>query len=148
VEVQRLQENKEPRLYLRENLGIPELQQSEELSQFGLRGWMGLHPDNASRIAVIYHDGRAFIITASTGDEAQNSSIIESIKSFRPIARNEGVFANPLQVVWIQSDGRETYADLARKTRIPDYAEETLRLMNGDYPVGEPKAGEWVKITN
>lgn len=148
VEVQRLQENKEPRLYLRENLGIPELQQSEELSQFGLRGWMGLHPDNASRIAVIYHDSRAFIITASTGDEAQNSSIIESIKSFRPIARNEGVFANPLQVVWIQSDGRETYADLARKTRIPDYAEETLRLMNGDYPVGEPKAGEWVKITN
>jgi predicted Zn-dependent protease len=148
VEVQRLQQNKEPRLYLRENLGIPELQQSEELSQFGLRGWMGLHPDNASRIAVIYHDGRAFIITASTGDEAQNSSIIESIKSFRPIARNEGVFANPLQVVWIQSDGRETYADLARKTRIPDYAEETLRLMNGDYPVGEPKAGEWVKITN
>ena len=97
---------------------------------------------------MIYHDGRAFIITASTGDEAQNSSIIESIKSFRPIARNEGVFANPLQVVWIQSDGRETYADLARKTRIPDYAEETLRLMNGDYPVGEPKAGEWVKITN
>lgn len=148
VEVQRLQQNKEPRLYLRENLGIPELQQSEELSQFGLRGWMGLHPDNASRIAVIYHDGRAFIFTASTGDEAQNSSIIESIKSFRPIARNEGVFANPLQVVWIQSDGRETYADLARKTRIPDYAEETLRLMNGDYPVGEPKAGEWVKITN
>jgi predicted Zn-dependent protease len=148
VEVQRLQQNKEPRLYLRENLGIPELQQSEALQQFGLSGWTGMHPDTAQRIAVIYHGGRAFTFTGSSTDDAQNSSILESIKSFRPIARNEAVFANPLQVQWIQSDGRETYAQLARRTRIPDYAEETLRLMNGAYPAGEPKAGDWVKITN
>ena len=148
VEVQRLQQNKEPRLFLRENLGIPELQQSEALSQFGLSGWTGLHPDDGKRIAVIYHGGRAFILSGATSDEAQSASILESIKSFRPIARNEGTFANPLQVEWIQSDGRETYAQLARRTRIPDFAEETLRLMNGDYPVGEPKAGEWIKITN
>jgi predicted Zn-dependent protease len=148
VEVQRLQQNKEPRLFLREDLGIPELQQSEALNQFGLSGWTGLHPDGGNRIAVIYHSGRAFIFTATIADEAQNANIVESIKSFRPIARNEGVFANPLQVEWIQSNGRETYAQLARRTRIPDYAEETLRLMNGDYPVGEPKAGEWIKLTN
>lgn len=148
VEVQRLQQNKEPRLFLREDLGIPDLRQSEELSQFGLRGWTGLHPDTGNRIAVIYHGGRAFIFTATVSDEAQNGNILDSIRSFRPIARNEGVFADPLRVVWIQSDGRETYAQLARRTRIQDYAEETLRLMNGDYPVGEPKAGEWIKITN
>jgi predicted Zn-dependent protease len=148
VEVQRLQQNKEPRLFLREDLGIPELQQSEPLSQFGLSGWTGLHPDDGRRIAVVYHGGRAFIFTATVTDEAQNANILESIRSFRPIARNEGSFANPLQVEWIQSDGRETYAQLARRTRIPDFAEETLRLMNGDYPVGEPKAGEWIKITN
>lgn len=148
VEVQRLQQNKEPRLFLREDLGIPELEQSEALSQFGLSGWTGLHPDDGRRIAVVYHGGRAFIFTATVTDEAQNANILESIKSFRPIARNEGSFANPLQVEWIQSDGRETYAQLARRTRIPDFAEETLRLMNGDYPVGEPKAGEWIKITN
>lgn len=148
VEVQRLQQNKEPRLYLREDLGIPELRQSEALNQFGLRGWTGLHPDTNQRIAVIYHGGRAFTFTAAVQDEAQNGSVLESIKSFRPIARNEGVFANPLQVQWIQSDGRESYAQLARRTRIPEYAEETLRLMNGQYPVGEPKAGQWIKITN
>jgi predicted Zn-dependent protease len=148
VEAQRLQQNKEPRLYLRENLGIPELRQSEALNQFGLQGWTGLHPDTGQRIAVIYLGGRAFTFTATVQDPALNDMVLESIKSFRAIARNEGVFANPLQVQWIQSDGRETWAQLARRTRIPDHGEETLRLMNGQYPVGEPKAGQWIKITN
>jgi predicted Zn-dependent protease len=148
VEVQRLQDNKEPRLFLRETLGIPELQESEELSQFGLRGYTGIHPESGERKAVIYLNQRAFIFTAQGSDEKLDAALLESIKSFRAIARNEGVFANPLEIVWVQSDGRQTYAQLARMTRIPDFAEETLRLMNGDYPAGEPKAGEWIKVTN
>lgn len=148
VEVQRLQDNKEPRLFLRETLGIPELQESEELSQFGLRGYTGIHPESGARKAVIYLNQRAFIFTANSSDEKLDAALLQSIKSFRAIARNEGIFANPLEIVWMQSDGRQTYAQLARLTRIPDFAEETLRLMNGDYPAGEPKAGEWIKVTN
>jgi hypothetical protein len=58
------------------------------------------------------------------------------------------VFANPITVTWIQADGSQTYASLARGSRIPRFPEETLRLMNGDYPVGEPQAGEWIKVAN
>lgn len=148
LEVQRLQDNKEPRLYMRENLNIPELKQTEALTQFGLRGWTGIHPETGERKAVLYYNQRAYIFTSTAETAVLDTTNLETIKSFRPIARNEGVFANPLQVVWIQYDGRTTYAQLARSTRIPDYAEETLRLMNGDYPAGEPKVGEWIKITN
>jgi len=41
VEVQRMQENKEPRLYIRDNLGIANLQKSEPLEQFRLQGYTG-----------------------------------------------------------------------------------------------------------
>jgi predicted Zn-dependent protease len=148
VEALRLQENKEPRLYVRENMGIADLQQSEQLSQFGLPGITGIRPDTGERIAVLYYGQRAFVLTAKSEDPALNSAVLESLRSFRPIARNEGVFANPVQVTWVQSDGRLTYAGLAQQSRIPQFPEETLRLMNGQYPSGEPKAGDWVKISN
>lgn len=149
VEVRQLRANKEPRLFMREDLGITDLQQSEPLSQFGLAGHMGIDPATGERKAVIYYNQRAFIFTgSSSGDSALDENIIESIRSFRPIQRGEQVYANPLQIVWIQADGRQTYAQLARLTRIPEHAEQVLRLMNGDWPSGEPRAGEWIKITN
>jgi predicted Zn-dependent protease len=148
VEAIRLQENKEPRLFVRENLNIPNLQQSENLTQFGLQGYTGIRPDTGERIAVLYYGPRAFVLTGTTTDKEMEGPILASIRSFRPIARNEGVFANPIAVNWIQADGRITYADLATQSRIPQFSEETLRLMNGHYPSGEPKAGQWIKITN
>lgn len=148
VEALRLQENKEPRLFIRENLKIPDLRQSEQLSQFGLPGFTGIRPDTGERIAVLYYGPRAFVLTGKAEDDATDNALLASIKSFRPIARNEGVFANPVTVEWIQADGSTTYASLARQSRISQNPEETLRLMNGDYPSGEPQAGEWIKIAN
>jgi predicted Zn-dependent protease len=148
VEAMRLQSNKEPRLFIREDLKIPDLQQSEQLSQFGLPGFTGIRPDTGERIAVLYYGPRAFVLTGKGIDDASNNALLASIRSFRPIARNEGVFANPITVEWIQADGNTSYATLARQSRLPQYPEETLRLMNGDYPSGEPRAGEWIKIAN
>jgi len=38
-----------------------------------------------------------------------------------------------------------TMADLAAETNIDD-AEIQLRLINGLYPRGEPKTGDWIKV--
>jgi predicted Zn-dependent protease len=148
VEVELLKEAKEPRLFVRENLKIPDLQQSEALSQFGLSGYTGIRPDTGERIAVVYYGRRAFVFTGEASTDPLRNAILDSIKSFRPIARNEGQFADPIKISWIQADGRMTYADLAKGSRLPEFPEETLRLMNGDYPTGEPKAGEWIKIAD
>jgi predicted Zn-dependent protease len=148
VEAQRLQQSKEPRLFIRENLGIENLQQSEPLSQFGLSGFTGINPESSERVAVLYYGPRAFILTAKAGEGISDELLMESVRSFRPIARNETLFANPVQISYIQADGKITYADLARQTRLPEHQEDMLRLLNGDYPFGEPAAGQWVKVAN
>ena len=148
VEAQRLQNAKDPRLFIRENLGIEDLQRSEALNQFGLSGFTGINPGSGERVAVLYYGPRAFILTGSAGEGSSDDQILESIRSFRPIQRNETLFANPVSLSYIQADGRIKYADLATQTRLPEQQEEMLRLLNGDYPFGEPKAGQWVKIAN
>jgi len=148
VEAQRLQQNVEPRLFIRDVLKIPDLQQAETLRQFGLDGYTGLHPTTEERIAVVYYNHRAFVITGNSNNEALKTALLASIKSFRPIARNEGVFADPMKITWIQADGRTRYADLAKQTRLTDAPEDMLRLMNGHYPTGEPQAGQWIKVVN
>jgi len=148
VEAQLLQNSKEPRLFIRENLGVDNLQQSEPLSQFGLSGFTGINPETGERLAVVYYGQRAFIMTARAGEGYTDEQLMESIRSFRPIQRNERLFANPVQVAYIQADGRIKYADLARQSRLTENQEDMLRLLNGDYPFGEPEAGEWIKIAN
>jgi len=118
------------------------------LSQFGLSGFTGINPETGERLAVVYYGQRAFIMTARAGEGYTDEQLMESIRSFRPIQRNERLFANPVQVAYIQADGRIKYADLARQSRLTENQEDMLRLLNGDYPFGEPKAGEWIKIAN
>ena len=148
VEAQRLQGAKDPRLFLTENLGITGLQQSEPLDQFGLRGHTGLNPGTGERVAVIYYGPRAFIFTGKAGEGYTDAQLLESIRSFRPIARNETLYANPVQITYVQVNANVTYAQLATQTRLTENQEDMLRLLNGDYPFGEPQAGDWVKIPN
>ncbi len=149
ISVQRLQEYKEPRLFIQEDLNISGLQKTEGLNQFGLQGYTGVNPANNSRLAVIYYGPRAFILTGQQTtanlDDESDAILLEAIRSFRPIAANERNIADPTSIEYVRSDGR-TYAQLAAENPFDPLAEDLLRLYNGDYPRGEPVAGEWIKI--
>jgi predicted Zn-dependent protease len=149
ITVQRLQEYKEPRLFMQEDLALSGLQKTETLSQFGLQGYTGINPADNSRVAVVYYGPRAFIMTGqgSAGElsDESDAAFLETIRSFRPIAANERNIADPISIEYVRSDGR-TYAQLAAENPFDPYAEDLLRLYNGDYPRGEPVAGEWIKI--
>jgi predicted Zn-dependent protease len=149
IAVQRLQEYKEPRLFMQEDLALSGLQKTEALSQFGLQGYTGVNPADNSRVAVIYYGPRAFIITGQEAGgnltDESDAAFLETIRSFRPIAANERNIADPVSIEYVRSDGK-TYAQLAAENPFDPYAEDLLRLYNGDYPRGEPVAGEWIKI--
>ena len=40
----------------------------------------------------------------------------------------------------------DTYQTLAQKVSIKSYPEETLRVINGHHPIGEPRAGDYLKV--
>lgn len=149
IGVQRLQAYKEPRLFMQDDLGLSALQKTESLSQFGLQGYTGVNPADNSRVAVVYYGPRAFIMTgaeASGNLSTENDNIIlETIRSFRPVAANERNIADPISIEYQRSDGK-TYAQLAAENPFDPNAEDLLRLYNGDYPRGEPSIGEWIKV--
>jgi predicted Zn-dependent protease len=153
VETQRMQENKEPRLFVRDNLGIADLQRSEPLSQYRLLGHTGVHVNAAGReerLAVIYLGPRVYIFRGEVLD-ADNSDqldrlLLSSIRTFRAIQANERPGAGALRVRYVQVTEGFDWRALAVRSPIQQYPEETLRLLNGYYPIGNPRPGDWIKI--
>ena len=154
LEVQRLQETKEPRLFIRENLGVSALERSEELNQYRLRGYTGIVRSNSTtipeRLAVLYLGPRAFIIRGeiinAEDPAAMDQLLLASIRTFRAIQANERIGDGELKIRFAQVTENFTFPALARMSPIPQYPEEMLRLLNGYYPFGTPQAGEWIKV--
>lgn len=153
VEAQRLQVNKEPRLFIREDLGITALQQSEELNQYRLRGYTGTHTNaagNPERVAVIYFGPRVFTIRgellSAEDEQAMDQLLLASARTFRAIQANERMDSTEMKIRYVQTTESFSFDQLARISRLPEYPEETLRLLNAYYPIGTPRPGEWIKI--
>lgn len=152
IEPRRLQQRKDPREYMRENLGLDNLQETEQLQQYRLRGYTGINPDPrdgvAERVAVLYLGPRAIILRGTIHDgeqlEEMDRLLLGSIRSLRAIQLNERR-QGELRVRYLQAGENFSWEQLAQQSRVPQYAEETLRLINGYYPRGEPEPGEWIK---
>ena len=50
------------------------------------------------------------------------------------------------QIKIITARSGDTYASLARRSGIPKLAEHKIRLLNGDFPKGEPRPGRLIKV--
>lgn len=152
IEAQRLQRAEEPRVFLRERLGIEDLQQSEPLEQFRLIGHTGVVVDDqgqAQRVAVVYLGRRAFVFRGTASAEANfdevDEELLAAIRSFRAIQRGEGTGIEA-KIRFVQASEYFDFSVISQQSRISNYPEETLRLLNNYYPRGNPEAGEWVKL--
>lgn len=154
VEAQRLQANIEPRVFIRDKLGITNLQKSEALSQYRLVGHTGVvqvsEDGDLERVAVIYMGPRAYIIRGAIdgGMDVDNldEEMLASIRTFRAIQRNEAFPGSELAIKYVQASQFFDFATVAQSSKIANYPEETLRLLNGYYPRGKPEEGEWIKL--
>ncbi len=153
IEVQRLQDNIEPRVFISEKLGITDLQKSESLSQYRLLGHTGTAETNEGgleRIAVIYLGPRAYIFRGeiANGEKAAeiDDLLLTAIRTFRAIQSNEAFPGNELKIKYVQASEYFDFATVASTSKIANYPEETLRLLNGYYPTGSPNEGDWIKL--
>ena len=154
IAAQRAQSNIAPRDYIRDEMGISNLQKSEPLQQYGLVGHTGMMTDpatgNAQRLAVIYFGPRVFTLRAdisSAGNVDELDDIaLQSIRSFRPIQRGELATGSEPKIRYVQASQYFDFAVVAQQSPIANYPEATLRLLNGYYPSGQPNEGDWVKL--
>ena len=154
IEAQRIQENIEPRLFIRDKLGISQLQKSEKLEQYRLLGHTGVavspETGNTQRIAAIYLGPRVFTFRAEITDadsiDEIDEGLLASIRTFRAIQQGEISSGTEAKIKFVQASEFFDFAVVAQSSRIANYPEESLRLLNGYYPRGTPEAGEWVKL--
>lgn len=143
-----------PESFIKDRLKIENLKDGEILDQYGLRGYTGIVAANEKRgpvrVAVIFYKDQAFYFSGVNRKPKTTLNydpfFLASIKSFRPMNPDEFKLAAGMKIKYIQATSSTRYASLAKTSKIEKYAEQQLRLLNGDYPKGEPKPGEWIKI--
>ncbi len=145
-----------PRDYIRTQLGIPLLTKSESIAQFGLIGHTGIKPaseqqPHPSRVAVLYQGRRVYIFEGSVDKPQEavdyDALFLDSIHSFRPArSQRRGGIGKVKKIHYVRANEKTTFDALARYHKLGTEGEAQLRLLNGYYPRGEPKPGEWIKI--
>ena len=141
------------RQFLSETLEAPTLFQNEPLELEGMEGYTavaaGGNGKNRRRLAVVNRGKMAYVFEGEVSNDRdfteQDAAFLETVRSFRPMKKEEYEGKKHQFVHWIQVEPGETFASIARGVRIPD-SENQLRLLNGYYPKGEPRAGDWIKI--
>jgi predicted Zn-dependent protease len=104
----------------------------------------------ARMIGIIYKDNGVYMFKGDARQGADPEQLAKDLRAtmatFREMTAADLRTANDQRIRVIDARPGDTYASLAKKTSISKFPEETLRLLNGDHPVGEPRAGDLIKI--
>ena len=73
-------------------------------------------------------------------------AINATFKTMRAFADADKKAAEPLRIRIITADANTRYSELAKKSPLGRDAEAQLRLINAQYPSGEPRAGQKLKV--
>ncbi len=144
-----------PLEYLTETLRRDDLENGEEIVVGPYIGYMADvkvvgDTKQARKIAVIYKDGGVYLFDAELikdGDvEEFDRQFRETVFSMRAMTGADLRLVNNQKIKVIIAKPGDTFAKLARGVPLKNHAEETLRVINGLHPRGEPRAGDPIKI--
>ena len=103
-----------------------------------------------SLLGVFYHGRDIFTVRGDAGKYGNTNdfrkefeAVISGVRDLKPEDLQVDTVA---KIRLITAKPNDTYEKLGERSAIPSYATESLRLLNGDYPTGEPRAGDLVKI--
>ena len=104
-----------------------------------------------SLFGAFYHGKDIFTVRGDSGKvgvpedfREEFEAVIKGIRDLVPEdIQDEDTIA---KIRLITAKPNDTYEQLGESSALPSYPTESLRLLNGDYPTGEPRAGDLVKI--
>lgn len=101
-------------------------------------------------IAVLYRGREVFLFRGECGPDgdpdAFRAAFRATLEGVRLMTPEDIRIANSRSIAVIVAQPGQTYAELAQSSSLREFAEETLRLLNADYPNGEPTPGDYIKV--
>lgn len=101
-------------------------------------------------LGVIYLDGKAFLLQGTAKSEpvlaAHRALMKASMRSFHALTPEERKAIKPLNIKLVSAKTGDSYAKFALTSPLGKNAEKYLRLINAQYPQGEPVLGQTIKI--
>ena len=99
---------------------------------------------------MVYKDDSVYLFKGEVGPVGDLPTFEEkwraTVSSLRAMTAEDLQVANNQRVQVLVASPGDTYHSLAQKSSIKSFPEETLRVINGHHPLGEPRAGDYVKI--
>ena len=129
------------------SLATGDISAQEETKNQGLKGATGLASAGGvqKRLGIVDYRFRYLFEGEATDFAIADEAFKTIITSFRPLFPKEKKRRESLTLTYVQVPRGATFASLSAGIRIPD-AENQLRLINGYYPGGEPRTGDWIKV--
>lgn len=122
-----------------------------ELPAYTAQAWTNTpYGRRLARVTVVYFRDKAYIFAGVRKDSADErryrTEFLNTALSLRALEADERELARGRQLKLRQATAQTTYAALAAESGLSNYAEDQLRLLNGDYPGGEPAPGRLIKV--
>ena len=109
-----------------------------------------IRENSLSKIAVVFKDGGIYLFTGEyrdgTDQQAFEDNFLATVQSFRALSAEDMRLISDQKIRVVMANPGDTYAKMAVYSSIGRGGEGILRLINGDHPNGEPRAGDFVKI--
>ena len=102
-----------------------------------------------ARLTVVYFQDKAYIFVGARKDGSDNrkyrTEFLNASLSLRALSQEQRALAQGRRIVLLRANAGTRYSALAARSELSSYAEDQLRLINGDYPRGEPVPGRLIK---
>jgi predicted Zn-dependent protease len=145
-----------PRQFMTQRLKLEGIRDGKAFSANGMQGYTARAYSNTPwgmrtvRYAIVYR-GNSVYVFAGAAKQKNNSrkydaDILKTASSLHPLTRAEKKLAGEKKLKIIRAPAGTRYATLARKSALTNYPEEQLRLLNDQYPRGEPKPSQLLKV--
>ncbi len=149
--------NKTPRDFFRWEMRMSNETHAAEFTLSGLPAFTAVaktdtpYGNRETRFSVVFMGSQVYVFQGAGRDHAHgldqfDRDFLDTAGSLRPLSeREQAATRGPVIRVRRATEGT-TYEALSRSTRIKSYQEQTLRLLNHQYPEGEPEAGSLIKL--
>ena len=151
-----LNKRSSPEEFMSRRMKLDDMRNGRALTVSGLPGHTAIADGKTPwgsrpvRYAVLFRDNRAWIFAGAVkqrdGLAEYERAILDTVNSYHALTAQEKQLATGKHLKVISARSGTRYADLAKQSPVTHLPEEQLRLLNGQYPDGEPAAASLIKI--